>query len=107
MPVGWGGRGGACHGPCLQASPIRASATLKRRSAARKPSRKWPRRAALPSRTSIGTLGSHDVVAVCEAPDDESATALSLSVGSRGNVRSETLRAFSFEEMKHILTKVV
>jgi len=47
------------------------------------------------------------VVAVCEAPDDESATALSLSVGSRGNVRSETLRAFSFEEMKHILTKVV
>ena len=61
----------------------------------------------MPSRTSIGTLGSHDVVAVCEAPDDESATALSLSVGSHGNVRSETLRAFSFEEMKHILTKVV
>ena len=61
----------------------------------------------MPSRTSIGTLGSHDVVAVCEAPDDESATALSLSVGSRGNVRSETLRAFSFEEMKHILTKMV
>jgi uncharacterized protein with GYD domain len=49
------------------------------------------------------TLGSHDVVAVCEAPDDESATALSLSVCSRGNVRSETLRAFSFEEMNRIL----
>ena len=55
----------------------------------------------------MGRSGSHDVVAVCEAPDDESATALSLSVGSHGNVRSETLRAFSFEEMKHILTKVV
>jgi uncharacterized protein with GYD domain len=49
------------------------------------------------------TLGSRDVVAVCEAPDDESATALSLSVCSRGNVRSETLRAFSFEEMKKII----
>jgi uncharacterized protein with GYD domain len=53
------------------------------------------------------TLGSHDVVAVCEAPDDESATAFSLSVCSRGNVRSETLRAFSFDEMKTILSKMV
>jgi len=43
----------------------------------------------------------------CEAPDDESVTALSLSVCSRGNVRSETLRAFSFEEMKRILGKMV
>jgi len=53
------------------------------------------------------TLGKHDVIAICEAPDDESATALSLSVCSRGNVRSETLRAFSFEEMKKILGKMV
>ena len=52
------------------------------------------------------TLGSHDVDAVCDAPDDESAAALSLSVCSRGNVRSETLRAF-FEEMKGILGKIV
>jgi uncharacterized protein with GYD domain len=53
------------------------------------------------------TLGSHDVVAICEAPDDETATALSLSIASRGNVRSETLRAFSFDEMKKILGKMV
>jgi uncharacterized protein with GYD domain len=53
------------------------------------------------------TLGKYDVVAICEAPDDESATALSLSLCSRGNVRSETLRAFSFEEMKKILGKMV
>ena len=45
------------------------------------------------------TLGSHDVVVICEAPDDESASALALSVGLRGKVRSETLRAFSFDEM--------
>ena len=45
--------------------------------------------------------------AICEAPDDEAATALSLSVCSRGNVRSETLRAFSFDEMKTILDKMV
>jgi len=53
------------------------------------------------------TLGSRDVVAVCEAPDDETATALSLSVAMRGNVRSETLRAFSFDEMKKVLGKMV
>lgn len=53
------------------------------------------------------TLGQYDVVAICEAPDDEAATALSLSVCSRGNVRSQTLRAFSFDEMKTILGKMV
>ncbi len=53
------------------------------------------------------TLGSRDIIAICEAPDDETATALSLSVASRGNVRSETLRAFSLTEMKAILGKMV
>lgn len=53
------------------------------------------------------TLGRHDIVAICEVPDDEAATALSLSVASRGNVRSETLRAFSFDEMKKILGRMV
>jgi uncharacterized protein with GYD domain len=53
------------------------------------------------------TLGQYDVIAICEAPDDEAAIALSLSVCSRGNVRSQTLRAFSFDEMKTILGKMV
>ncbi|MEQ1614334.1 MAG: GYD domain-containing protein, partial [Hyphomicrobiaceae bacterium] len=53
------------------------------------------------------TLGSHDIVAICDAPDDETATALSLSIASRGNVRSETLRAFTGDEMKKILAKMV
>ena len=53
------------------------------------------------------TLGAYDVIAICEAPDDEAATALSLSVCSRGNIRSQTLRAFSFDEVKKILGKMV
>jgi uncharacterized protein with GYD domain len=53
------------------------------------------------------TLGSHDVVAICEAPDAETAAVLSLSVASRGNVRTETLRAFSVGEMKMIVEKMV
>jgi uncharacterized protein with GYD domain len=53
------------------------------------------------------TLGNTDIVAICEAADDESATALSLSVASRGNVRSTTLRAFNMSEMNKILGKLV
>ena len=53
------------------------------------------------------TIGRYDVIAVFEAPDDESATALAFSASSLGNVRSEILRAFSFEEMSGILGKMV
>ena len=53
------------------------------------------------------TLGPYDIVVLCEAADDEAATALSLSIASRGNVKSLTLRAFSFSEMSKIITKMV
>ncbi|TIT82853.1 MAG: GYD domain-containing protein, partial [Mesorhizobium sp.] len=42
----------------------------------------------------LWTLGQHDVVATVEANDDIAATALSLSVASLGNVRTQTLKAF-------------
>ena len=53
------------------------------------------------------TLGQHDILVVCEAPDDETMTALSLSVAALGNVRTETLRAFSRNEMQAIIGKMV
>jgi uncharacterized protein with GYD domain len=53
------------------------------------------------------TIGTFDVVTICEAADDEAATALSLSVATRGNVRTQTLRAFSETEMTKILGKMV
>ena len=52
------------------------------------------------------TLGTHDVVAVIEAPDDMSATAFALAIGMAGNVRTQTLRAFSKSEMNDILGKM-
>jgi uncharacterized protein with GYD domain len=52
------------------------------------------------------TLGSFDVVAIFEAPDDASMTALGLAIGAGGNVRTQTLRAFSREEMNAVLAKV-
>jgi uncharacterized protein with GYD domain len=52
-------------------------------------------------------LGAHDVVAIFEAPDDAAMTALGLSIGKLGNVRTQTMRAFSAADMKGILGKVV
>jgi len=51
------------------------------------------------------TLGPYDLVVVSEFPDDETATAFALGLGSLGNVRTTTLRAFSAEEMKGIIAK--
>ena len=53
------------------------------------------------------TLGRYDLVIVIEAPDVETVTALGLSVGKLGNVRTETLRALGKTEMAAILKKVV
>jgi uncharacterized protein with GYD domain len=52
------------------------------------------------------TLGSYDVVAIFEAPDDASMTALGLAIGAAGNVRTQTLRAFSREDMNEVLAKL-
>ena len=45
------------------------------------------------------TLGKYDMVVTIEAPDDESATAFALAIAGAGNVRMQTLRAFSKDEM--------
>jgi uncharacterized protein with GYD domain len=52
------------------------------------------------------TMGSYDIVAIVEAPDEKTITTLGLSVGKLGNVRTETLRAFSKADMEAILSKV-
>ena len=52
------------------------------------------------------TLGQYDLVAVIEARDEESATAFALAIGAAGNVRGQTLRAFSKDEMNGILGKM-
>ncbi|MEU6886550.1 GYD domain-containing protein [Streptomyces viridosporus] len=51
------------------------------------------------------TIGSYDLVAIVEAPDDETATAALLQLGGVGNVRTTTLRAFGREEMDRIIAK--
>ena len=51
------------------------------------------------------TLGAYDVVAISEAPDDETAAAIGLAIGALGNVRTVTLRAFDRTEMADIVAK--
>ncbi|GAA0932147.1 GYD domain-containing protein [Streptomyces thermoalcalitolerans] len=51
------------------------------------------------------TVGPYDLVAVVEAPDEETATAVLLRLGGVGNVRTTTLRAFGREEMSRIVAK--
>ena len=51
-------------------------------------------------------LGPYDVVGVFEAPDDAAMTAFSLSLAKLGNVKTQTLRAFSAAEMKGVLGKM-
>jgi uncharacterized protein with GYD domain len=49
------------------------------------------------------TLGPFDGVIVFEAPDETVATAAMLNLASKGNVRTQTARAFDAAEMEKIL----
>lgn len=51
------------------------------------------------------TLGSHDIVSVIEAPDGETLAAALLKLGSAGNLRTTTLRAFDSDQMRDIIQK--
>ncbi len=52
------------------------------------------------------TLGNYDLVAVTDVPDDATAMTLLLTTGSIGNIRTQTLKGFSAEEMTPILAKL-
>ncbi|MCP4619713.1 MAG: GYD domain-containing protein [Bradyrhizobium sp.] len=47
----------------------------------------------------VWTQGRYDVVTIVDAPDEASFMSLTLSLGALGNVRTESLRAFSADEM--------
>ena len=51
-------------------------------------------------------MGEYDYVAIGEFPNDEAAMAFALAVGSRGNVRTTTLKAFTKEEFAGVVGKL-
>jgi len=53
--------------------------------------------------TAYLTMGAYDVVWVLNAPDDESVAKLVLSIGARGNVTTQTMRAFTEPEVDELI----
>ncbi|MGD0441219.1 MAG: GYD domain-containing protein [Acidimicrobiales bacterium] len=56
-------------------------------------------------REFLWTVGEYDVVVVADYPDEEFAVAALLKVAEAGNIRSNTLRAFSASEMEGIVAR--
>src|SRR5436189_6096701 len=52
------------------------------------------------------TLGQYDQVCIFDAPDDETAASVLLAADMLGNIRTQTLRAFTASEMEQILSRV-
>ena len=52
------------------------------------------------------TLGQYDQVCIFDAPDDETAASVLLAADMLGNIRTQTLRAFTASDMEEILGKV-
>lgn len=51
-------------------------------------------------------MGPHDMVAIMEGPNDETAMLAAIAYGMRGTGRSLTMRAFTPDEMRPILAKL-
>ena len=49
------------------------------------------------------TMGAFDAVLTADAPDDETMTAFAMSMASLGNIRTQTMRAFTATEMTKIV----
>lgn len=52
------------------------------------------------------TQGQYDLVSVVEFPDEQAGMAQLLTLGSLGNIRTETLHAFNESEMEAIIKKM-
>jgi uncharacterized protein with GYD domain len=52
------------------------------------------------------TMGRYDVTAIVDVPDEITLTSLLYTMGAQGNVRTETLRAFTREETEQALAKM-
>ena len=52
------------------------------------------------------TMGRYDLVAIIEAQNDEAIASILYSLGKLGNVRTETLKAYSVAEAGNIIEKL-
>lgn len=52
------------------------------------------------------TMGRYDLVCVVDAPDDETFARAMLTLGSTGNVQTETLKAFTEDQYRKIIGSI-
>jgi uncharacterized protein with GYD domain len=52
------------------------------------------------------TMGKYDIVTIIDVPSDEAYANIALSTGSKGSVRTETMKAFTEDQFRNIVTKV-
>jgi uncharacterized protein with GYD domain len=57
-------------------------------------------------REILWTLGEYDIVAVVDAPNDETVVGLLLQTAQLGNVRSKTMRAMNADEIGSIISRM-
>lgn len=50
------------------------------------------------------TMGRYDQIVAAEAPDDETVTKISLLIAGRGNAITETLRGFTMDEVRSLMS---
>jgi uncharacterized protein with GYD domain len=53
----------------------------------------------------LWTVGEYDLVCIADFPDDEAGVAALLRVGSAGNIRSQSMRGFSADQMTDIIRR--
>ena len=56
--------------------------------------------------TVLLLMGQYDMAIVAEAPDDATIARLALSLASKGSVRTETVRAFTEDEYRKIISSL-
>ena len=52
------------------------------------------------------TMGQYDAVVIGEAPNDETVAKLALTIGAAGAIRTETLRAFTEDEFRELISSL-
>lgn len=52
------------------------------------------------------TMGRYDAIAIAELPDDRAGAKLALALSAQGNIRTESMRAFTEEEFRRIVAEL-
>jgi uncharacterized protein with GYD domain len=51
-------------------------------------------------------MGQYDAVAIAELPDDAAAARMALSIGAQGNIRTETMKAYTEADYRTIVASL-